>query len=210
MKKFTLPLLAGALMFSAQSHAQAIDPSANFGEFIDVARYFAVFVGLIVFTSGIYGFYTWSNTKGQGATPGRNFMKLIVGALLVISPWVYEFVKASLGVDNSSNALIGDGARMILAIDPTLGKGAATTGFLQYMPEGTFKAILGFVMFIGFIAFISGIYSLKDIHNSAGGAKAAPIMGPTLRIVGGIGCMNILWVGCFLGSMVGISALCAN
>lgn len=210
MKKFTLPLMAGALLFSAQSFAQAVDASANFGELIDVTRYLAVFIGLIVFTTGIYGFYTWSNTKGQGTTPGRNIMKLIVGSLLVISPWVYEFVKATIGVDNSSNALIGEGARMILAIDPTLGKGSAKTGFLQYMPEGTFKAILGFVMFIGFVSFISGIYALKDISNSAGGSRAAPILSPTMRIAGGIGCMNILWVGCFLGSMVGISALCAN
>lgn len=211
MKKIAFSIGAMLLFAATPSFADTVDVAANFTEMIDVARVFAVFIGFLLFANALYGFYTWSKTGGsQGSTPGKSVTKLIIGSMLVITPWVYEFFKASLGVETNSTSVSGDSTRMILAIDANLGSdvaAAAGKGFLAFMPSGTLKAIIAFVMFIGFVAFVSGIYTLKDAHDPHGGGKA-PFLAPALKILGGIVCMNLMWFSCFVSALIGISMLC--
>lgn len=194
---------------SSSAHAQAVDAVENFAAMIDLAQLIASIVGFVLFAMGIIGFRKGSMNPGDPEnTPAKNIGRLVVGVLLVAAPWFYELIRGTLGIAEEASMMVGEGGRMALAIDADMG-GSSSKGFMSYIPAGTLKAVIGFVMFVGFLAFLSGIYALKEI-GSPGGRSESPLMTPLMKIGGGIMCMNLTWFSCLGATVMGISSLCVK
>ncbi|MHD0644568.1 hypothetical protein ACYPKM_02875 [Pseudomonas aeruginosa] len=185
-----------------------VDIAANFATLFEISSMIAVFIGVMLVASGLYGFYL--HGKGdQGVTVAGSVTRLLVGTLLVSVGWAYELFKGSFIGQNDNGVSITDSGQYSLALDQAALAAATqigTTGYGKYLPASTLKAIFAFVFFVGFIAVISGVYSLKDIGGNSRAER--PILMPTVKILGGVICMNFTWFGCLIGDFIGMSMLC--
>lgn len=201
------------LLIPSTSFAEAsggVDVAANLSVLFEVAQWVAVAMGFFLFGSGIYGFYIWSRTNGNQKTVGSCIMYLIIGTLLISFGWFYALMKSSF-IGANDDGVSWESGQMHIALDPAVAAATGAlsgTGFGKFIPEGTITSILAFIFLVGLIFFISGVYSMKDVGENRQGEGT--FSKPMFRILGGMICMNITWFGCLVGSVLGISFICAG
>jgi uncharacterized membrane protein len=210
--KMVLPLLLlSPTAAFAEGQSGGIDVAKNFAVLFDLSGLIAGVIGFFLLASGLYGLFTWAKTGGQGKTAGSSILSMLIGTVLASVGWFYQLIKTSFIGDNSNGVTISDSGAYNLALDTAALQAAQAinqSGFGKFIPEGTLKAVLAFVFFVGFVAFISGVYSLKDVTENRGSQH--PILMPVVKIIGGAICMNITWFSCLVAGTLNLPALCAG
>lgn len=206
-----LPLVVG---FTPMAHAESsggVDVAANMGTLFEIAGFVAGVIGVFLIAGGLFSLYNWAKTNGQGKSPTSAVLSMFIGTLLASIGWFYQVMKASFVGASSQGVSITSGGQYNLALDQAALQAAqsiSSNSFGKFIPESTLKAVLAFVFLVGFIAFISGVFSLKDVGDNRGSQH--PILSPTVKIIGGVICMNITWFSCLVSGTLGIAALCSG
>lgn len=209
--KRILPLMIG---FAPLAHAESsggVDIAANMGTLFEIAGFVAGVIGVFLIAGGLFSLYNWAKTNGQGKSPVSAVLSMFIGTILASVGWFYQVMKASFVGENSQGVSITSGGQYNLALDQAALQAAqsiSSNSFGKFIPESTLKAVLAFVFLVGFIAFISGVFSLKDVGDNRGSQH--PILSPTVKIIGGVICMNITWFSCLVSGTLGIAALCSG
>lgn len=207
----TIIISATGLLLSTPVFADGgVDVAANFSALFDVAAVVSFVIGFYLLGTGLYSLYTWGKGHSQ-KTAGSVILTMLIGTVLSSVGWAYQMMKGSLIGENSEGVNIESGGQFNLALDQAAASASAAihaSGFGKFIPQDTVKVIIAFVFFVGFCAFISGVYSLKDVGDQRGGQH--PLLSPTVKIIGGVLCMNITWFGCFVSALLNIPALCSG
>lgn len=202
--QFFARLLIGAAAISSPGlvFAQSVSMTENMKTLADLILAFTPFFGFLIFAAGIYQFYKHSKTKDERYGTASSLAKIIAGAFLVSINWFYGFLANSF---ISAEGAGGSGARMLLAMDKQMAEGTAIA-VNQVIPAETVSGLLGFIAVVGIISFISGLMALKNLGD--GRHDERDLYKAITRIVGGLCCLNIKWVACFIGQIFGVSMLC--
>lgn len=209
--KTIIALIVTLFPASVFAASGGVDVAGNMGMLFTVVMWVAQIIGLFVLGSGIYSIYTWAKTNGQGQSIAGVIMSILVGTLMVSLGWFYNLIKASFVGDNDEGVSFTSGGQFHLALDQAAASAANSVnsgGFGRFIPEHTLMTILAFVFLVGLIAFISGLMGVKDIPDNKNSQH--PVMGPIVKILGGVICMNITWFGCLVANIFGIAAICAG
>ncbi len=202
-KSITFAALPLALMLVANSaHAAEVNMAANMKALADLVLAFAPLFGFLVFAAGIYQFYKHAKTKDERYGVASSVAKILAGALLVSINWFYGFLANSFISDSQQSE---SGARILLAVDKQMAEGTAIA-VDSVIPADTINGLLGFIALVGVIAFVNGLLALKNLGD--GRHDERDLYKALTRIVGGLCCLNIKWVSCLIGNVLGISILC--
>ena len=211
MKTIKTTIISAGLLLSTPVFADGgVDVAGNFAVLFDVAALVAFVIGFCLVGTGMYSLYTWGKGHSQ-KTAGSAILTMLIGTVLSSVGWAYQLMKGSIIGDSTDGVTIESGGSFNLALDSAAASASAAihaSGFGKFIPQDTVKVIIAFVFFVGFCAFISGVYSLKDIGDQRGGQH--PLLSPTVKIIGGVLCMNITWFGCFVSALLNIPALCSG
>lgn len=162
-------------------------------------------VGIALFFNGLYGVYKRTEDPNR-YTIGFCVANCLAGALLLISATAYSWtVNSATSVDWANDS-------SMLAVGSKLNDDfqSAQSGFLgAYLPEQSFKTLMGFVYLVGLVGYLRGLYLLKNIGQMDNG-QSGGFYKALWHILGGVAVMNILKVGCFVSWLLGISMLCAE
>lgn len=205
MNKF---LIAAFLLVPSFASAAEANPAENFKMLGDIALYVAPFLGLCLFGIAISQIYSYAKTGNQAVGLANTIFKMLAGILLTSSQWLFGLISASfMGSSGVDYYTVSEG-RGSLAIDKIALQNIADSGLSSTagVPMQTLETVLAFVAFFGLIMFLNGIFHLKNLgdgkHDDRDLAKALT------RLIGGICCINLHWVACFLSSLLGVGMMC--
>ena len=210
-KTIKIGAILGLALYSGMASADGSVISQNLNVAFDVGvRIFQV-IGFLVFSFSLYSINAVAKGQGRQKTYGKVALEMFVGALLISLGWIYSIVKESIiGNTTEPGVDFTDSSTFNIALDSAAAAGAArlqASGFGKFMPQDTMQMLLAFIFLYGLIAFATGWLKLKDVPDDRGGGGYAK---PTIMIIGGVLCMNILWFGCLVGRFIDVPALCTN
>jgi hypothetical protein len=202
MKIIALLILVLATSFPAYADDASSLSIADFnkiGSFL-VSLFYVLGVYLIL--ASLYGM-RHSSTEPQKYPFRQCVAKLITGCLLLSSAYVYTTFMVTV----TGEAMSGAGS-VLSSSGITDQLGDVSQSFLgKYIPAHTSRTLLGILYVIGLGAFLKGVFMLKDVGESQSNG-ASPFSKSLGHMFGGMICMNILKFSCFVGSFIGVSAMC--
>ncbi|SHH50387.1 hypothetical protein [Ferrimonas marina] len=193
-----------ALVFIAPAQASSVGEEL-YNAYAPFVLQIAYLAGLILFGSGIYGFYRASKGHGDGSTNKSAFATVIAGtALLSVGTFFSIWAATMWGEQVSSNSLT--------TLDPALRNLANTQdSFLtQFMSPSALQDLFAYLQLLGVIAFVRGTFLIKDLGLSGQSGQAAGPMKVFSHIIGGVLLINLSKFGCMLHYTFDISALCVT
>ncbi len=201
MKIITLLILVITTSFPAYADETSLS-TADFNEIGSFLVSLFYVLGVYLILASLYGM-RHSPTEPQKYPFRQCVAKLITGCLLLSSAYVYTtFMVTATGESMSGAGSILSSSGITDQLEDV------SQSFLgKYIPEHTSRTLLGILYVIGLGAFLKGVFMLKDVGESQS-SGSSPFSKSLGHMFGGMICMNILKFSCFVGSFIGVSAMC--
>jgi hypothetical protein len=159
--------------------------------------------GLYLVLNGLYSFKLMPDSPQQ--YPARvNAAKMCAGFALLSSAYFYAMMMSTAtgeAVESASSVLSSNG-HLVDQLTRIEGSFLA-----KYIPEHTSRTLLGILFIIGLGSFLKGLALLSEVGSPQNNGTS-PFKRSMSHIIGGMVCMNITAVSCFIGKMLGIGVMC--
>ncbi|WP_415912613.1 hypothetical protein [Neptuniibacter sp. QD37_11] len=184
-----------------------MDYITEYSAIADVIMTISFMIGLVMMGLGFVAI-SRSQATPQTISEWQAIRTIFVGGILLGAPVFYGIIYGSL-----AGSPVESGAELNInqaGINELMGSDEIS-GFMALMPDRAGTMIFGFVWIFGLISYLRGLFMLKDVgfNNTSGGGQNG-IAKPITHIIGGIACMNIADLACFVGKFFGIGMLCGG